>query len=354
MSPGTRGRTPVADGGLLPVGNIQGAEGLDDVLGAFDAPTRKALKGFLNDVSVALDGRGSDISAVLGNAAPATQDLRRVLTVVDAQRPALRALIRDSATTLQTIGAREADVRELVNAGDDVLDATAQRNAQLTATVKELPGFLREVRAFSREAEGASVDAAPALRTLRPVASRLKPGLQEAIKLGPTLQRVAKGLDPVITDAQTGLPALTSIVKAASPLVDVLNSAGRDLVPVVQVLDAYRDDTIAAAANIAAATNYTTPGPEGRPMRALRVLSPLWGEGLVGAEKRSPSNRYNPYHEPGGLRKMVTGLESFSCAHTSNAGNQQSLGAMAAPCLTMAPWTFKGENRSFPNVAQEP
>ncbi len=235
-----------------------------------------------------------------------------------------------------------------------MLGATAARNRELTATINALPAFLREVRAASRNAQAAAADAAPALRTLRPVASRLKPGLQEAIKLGPTLQRVAKGLDPVITEAQTGLPALTSIVKAASPLVDVLNSAGRDLVPVVQVLDTYRDDTIAAAANIAAATNYTTPGPEGKPMRALRVLSPLWGEGLVGAEKRSPSNRYNPYHEPGGLRKMATGLESFSCAHTSNPGNQQSLGAMAAPCLTMKPWTFKGEHRSFPNVTQDP
>lgn len=354
LTPGTRGTTPVADGGLLPPGNIQAAEGLDDVLGSFDAPTRKALKGFLQDVSVALDGRSADISAVLGNAAPAARDLRRVLTVVDAQRPALRALIRDSATTLETIAQREADVRELVVAGDEVLDATAQRTSQLTATVKELPGFLREARAFAGEVEGVSVDAAPSLRTLRPVASRLKPGLEEAVLLGPTLERVARGLDPVISQARTGLPALTSIVKAAGPLTDVLDSAGRDLVPVVQLLDAYKDDAVAASANIAAATNYTTPGPDGKPMRALRVLSPLWPEGLVGAERRSPTNRYNPYHEPGGLGKMVTGLESLSCAHTSNPQNQQSLGASAAPCLTMAPWSFRGETRSFPRLAQEP
>jgi len=354
LSPGTKGTPPVEDGGVLAVGNIQAAEGLDDVLGSFDAPTRKALKGFLRDISVALNDRGPDISAVLGNAAPATQDLRRVLTVLDAQRPAVKALIRDSATTLQTIAAREGDFRELVGAGDELLDATAQRNTQLTATVRELPAFLRDLRAFSTEIEATSREAAPTLRTLRPVASRLKPGLEEAIKLGPTLERVARGLDPVITRAQTGLPALTKIVKAAGPLVDVLNPAGRDLVPVVQYLDAYKLDVVSASANIAAATNYTTPGPDGKPMRALRVLSPIWPEGFVGAAQRSPTNRYNPYSAPGALAKMATGLESFSCSHTSNPQNQQSAGASVGPCLLAAPWTFKGQTRSFPRLTADP
>lgn len=351
LSPGTRGEPTIPDGGRLAAGNVQAAEGLDDVLASFDVPTRKALKGFLGDVSTALDDRSKDISAVLGNAAPAARDLRRTLDVLDAQRPAVRALIRDSSTTLQAIAAREADLRELVVAGDEVLDATASRNRDLTATIRELPGFLRELRSFSGEAEATAREAAPTLRTLRPVARYLTPSLEEATKLAPQLQRVAKALDPTITAAQKGLPALDRIVKAAQPLVNVLYPAGRDLVPVVQFLDAYRDDIVGASANTAAATNYTIPGPGGRRMRALRVLAPIWSEGIIGAEQRSPTNRYNPYHAPGGLRKIAEGgLESFSCKHTSNPQNAQSAGASAAPCLTAAPWTFKGETRSFPHV----
>lgn len=352
LSPGTKGRPTIADGGQLAVGNVQAAEGLDDVLASFDAPTRQALKGFLGDVSTALEGRSDDISAVLGNAAPAARDLRRTLDVLDAQRFAVRALIRDSSTTLQAIAARESDLRELVVAGDEVLDATATRNTQLTATVKELPGFLRDVRTFSAEVERTAREAAPTLRTVRPVARQLRPALQEATKLGPTLQRLARGLDPTITAARTGLPALTRAVDAVRPLTPILDSAGRDLVPVVQLADAYKRDLVSGAAIVAAATNYLTPGPNGQPMRALRVLSPLWSEGILGAEQRSPTNRYNPYHAPGALAKLATGLESFSCKHTSNPANAQSSGAQAAPCLQAQPWTFDGKARSFPRVEQ--
>ncbi|MTD44387.1 MCE family protein [Conexibacter sp. W3-3-2] len=351
LTPGTKGRTPVPDGGTLPAGNVQAAEGLDDVLASFDAPTRQALKDFLGDVDTALDGRADDISAVLGNAAPAARDLRRTLDVLDAQRPALRALIRDSATTLQTIADREGDLRELVVAGDEVLDATADRNAQLTATIRELPGFLRDVRSFSGAVEDTAREAAPTLRTLRPVARQLRPSLQEAIRLGPSLQRLARGIDPVVTAARRGLPALTRVVDAARPLVGVLDRAGRDLVPVIRFVDAYREDLVAGAATVAAATNYTVPGPGGRPNRALRVLSPIWSEGLLGAEKRSPTNRYNPYHVPGGLGKIIDGpLASFSCKHTSNPANAQSAGAQAAPCLQSEPWTVDGRTSQFPRV----
>lgn len=353
LSPGTKGKPLVPDGGRLAVANIQQAEGLDDVLGSFDAETRTALKGFLGDVNTSLKGRSDDISAVLGNAAPAARDLRRTLDVIDAERPALKQLINDSSTVLGEIAAREADVRELVVAGDEVLDATATRNTQLTATIRELPSFLREMRSFSTEVQATAREAAPTLRVLRPVARRLEPGLQEAIKLGPALQRVARGLDPTITAARTGLPALTRIVRSAQPAVDALYPAGQELVPVIQILDAYKDEIVSASANIAAATNYTTPGPGGRPMRALRVLSPLWTEGVLGAEQRSPTNRYNPYHSPGGLGKLATGLESFSCKHTANPPNLQSAGAPAAPCLQAAPWTFRGDTRSFPRLERD-
>lgn len=350
LSPGTKGGPVVEDGGELPTKNIQAAQGLDEVLGAFDEDTRTALKGFLDDMSVALDDRGADISAVLGNAAPATADLRRTLQVLDAQRPALRALIRDTSTTLRAVSDREADLRDLVRAGDELLGATADRNAEVTATIRELPGFLREGRATLGEVRATASEAAPTLRTLRPVAGLLKPGLEEAARLAPVLRTTFRRLDPVIGSARRGLPAATQVVDAAAPLLKALVPAGRDLVPVLQTLDAYKEDTLDAAANVAAATNAGVTGPDGTKRRYLRVLPPIWSEGRMGFAEREPYNRYNPYPAPGLNAKLgSTTFESFDCRHTSNPAVSSPLGG-SPPCLRMAPWTFQGKARSYPNV----
>lgn len=350
LSPGTKGTPTVPDGGLLAVRNIQAAQGLDEVLGSFDADTRKALKGFLGDMSVALDDRGADISAVLGNAAPATADLRRTLAVLDAERPALRALLRDTSAALEAVSSRQGDLQELVRAGDDLLGATAQRNARITETVRELPGFLRESRTALDEIRATAVDAAPTLRTLRPVAPLLEPALDEATRLAPALRTTFRRLDPVISVSRAGLPALTQVVDAARPLLRTLVPAGQDLVPVLQTLEAYRDDAVDQAAATAAATNASTVLPDGSRRRYLRVLPPIWTEGLMGFAKREPYSRANAYPAPGTGGKLATGgLEAFDCRNTTNPAVASPLGA-APPCITAKPWTFAGRTRSYPNA----
>jgi len=350
LSPGTKGTPVIEDGGTLAVENLQTAQGLDEVLGAFDEPTRKALKGLLNDAAVALDDRGADISSVLGNAAPATADLRRTLEVLDAERPALKALIRDSSTALRAIASRQADLQNLVRSGDELLGATARRNAEVTATVRELPGFLRESRSFMDEVRATSIEAGPTLKTLEPVAKLLEPGLREASLLAPVLRTTFRRLDPVISASRTAVPALTEVLDSARPLVQALFPAGQQLVPVVQLLDAYKNDLVTGAANAAAALNGDVVGPDGVSRRYLRVLPPIWSEGLMGFAKREPYNRANAYPAPGAAGDLAKGgLKAFDCRNTANPEASGQLGS-SPPCVTAEPWTFNGKTRQFPQL----
>src|SRR3954462_12231059 len=62
MSPGDRHGPAVPDGGRLATHNVESTQTVDRVLSAFDAPTRRAFKRFLNEFAAATKGRGESLN----------------------------------------------------------------------------------------------------------------------------------------------------------------------------------------------------------------------------------------------------------------------------------------------------
>jgi hypothetical protein len=148
---------------------VEEAQGVDEVLATFDEPTRGAFRAVLVDLAKALDGRSEDLNTTLGNAAPATGELRRLVEVVERRGPEVEGVVRDSGTVLRSLAARRSALQRLVVAGDLVLGATADRDRELEATVRALPPFLRDARRTLATAEATAIEAATTLRALRPV-----------------------------------------------------------------------------------------------------------------------------------------------------------------------------------------
>jgi phospholipid/cholesterol/gamma-HCH transport system substrate-binding protein len=356
LTPGSPNAPKLREDGRLPARQVGETQQLDQVLSAFDSPTRKAFKRFLVDLSASLDERGEDMSSALGNLGPATDDLGSLLLILDRQQDAVTRLIRDGGRVLRAVGRQEGNVQTLVTAGEQVFSATAARNAELTATVRALPPFLAELRRSLAVADRVAVDAAPTLRALRPVAPLLRPGLVEASRLAPELERLFRGVRPVQRAARTGLPAAVRIVKSAGPLMGVIHPAARELVPVIDYLGRYTSDIVASFANVGASTQASTPGPDG-PLHYLRTIIPLVNEGYYGFSHREPSNRHNPYTSPNALENHLHGgLRAFDCRNLSNPANfpppPPSTGP--PPCLVQPPWTFRGVTRAFPHVERTP
>lgn len=346
LTPGSPTAPKLEEGGSLKLANIGEPQGVDQVLGAFDATTRAEFKDFLSDLAIGLKGRGQDLNATLGNATPATEELDRLVRTLDAQRPAFKALVRDAGSALTAVGERSSDVRSLVRSGNTLLSATAARDRELTATVRALPPFLREGRVALAELEGVAADAAPTLRTLAPVAPLVRPALEEATKLGPQLEGAFRELDPVLDAAGPALPALTRTLTAARPLLGQLQSAGRELVPVVQYLNLYRHDLVTALANLGAVTQAV----DGLGQHYLRAVVPLTNELLSGQSTRFGTNRHNAYLAPGQIGDLATGtLPSSDCRSAGNA-TPLVLGSGAASCRVAPGFEFNGRRGYYPNV----
>jgi phospholipid/cholesterol/gamma-HCH transport system substrate-binding protein len=357
LTPGNEDGPELADEGTLDRSQVEPTVQIDEVLSVFDRHTRDDFRHFLVDLSRALEGRGESFSNATGNAAPTFEDLSRVVGVLDRERPAVRRIIRDGGLALAAIGSRQAELQELVTAGDAVLSATAARNRALTASVRAFPPFLTELRETLPAVEQTAAEAEPILSRLRPAAPLLRPALEGVERLSPQLGGLLRDIDPLIPLANRGLPAASRILKAARPLVRVLYPAGRELAPVVDYTSLYRREIVGGIANAASATQGGIRLADGSLRRYVRVVPPITSEQLFGYPKKLRGYRFNPYHAPGSLANVgAGGLMSFDCRETGDLQVEpgpRPRPVPGMPCIVQPPWTFQGEARSYAHVERD-
>lgn len=351
LTPGSPRAPKLRDGGTLPAAQVAPTQQLDQVLSTFDPRTRRAFQQLVGEMAAAGAGRGSDLSAAVADFQPASANAQRLLSVLDAQQGQVSQLIADAGSVLRSVGARGASLQTLVRAGDAVFSATAARDAGLTATVRALPPFLATLRTALGNLDLTVRQGGPTVHALRPAAPLLRPALAEVSSLSPRLRSLFAALPPVLRDARPGLDAADRLVSSVAGLAPVLDSAGRELVPVVQYLETYRREILAQITNLGTDLQGSTPQPGGAaPIHYLRVLFPFDNESLFGAGKRVPTSRYNPYFAPGAQDLLGKGgLRALSCANTGNSA-PPDVGGSPPPCVTQSPWTWQGVTRSFPHV----
>jgi virulence factor Mce-like protein len=355
LTPGDRDAPELPENETLDAGNIGDVQQIDEVLGAFDAPTRLAFTQFLRDTAKVLDKRSQDVNAALGNLAPTSEAAAELLTVLDRQKGSVQTLVRDSGTVLGAISARQDDLRSLVRAGNEVFSATAAESQALTETVRAFPPFLRDTRAALSDIDAVVVEAAPTLQLLRPAVPLLRPALLETARLAPLLRRTFDGLDPVVTAAGRGLPALDAILKAAHPALKTLYVAGRELIPVADYLRRYRTDAIASIAKVAASVNFPVTTSDGSVQRILRSMFIITDETPTDRTQRLGSNRHNAYPLPGELARVGNGgIRAFHCRNVNNPQSVPVIGQPSPPCVVSPKFSFRGQLRSYPHVEIAP
>ena len=351
ITPGDKASGDLADGGLLPAGQVRPTVELDEILRALDERTRTDLQRFLRGTAAAFDRRGGDVNAAVGHLPSFASDARTLVEILDTQERAVHRVVRDSGEVFESLGRGDGQLAGLIRAVDTVVTTTAGRNADLEETVRILPTTLRELQPTLADVESISREARPLVSDLRPAARKLEPTLRDGLALAPDLRGLFGEVDRVIDISHDALPATTRTVEAAHPLFEMLEPVLQEAQPVVDYLGMFEAELVAAFAGVAAVTQAQLPSAaDGEPLHYLRALVPFTAEGMVAAKERFGSNRHNPYFGPRALEKLAANLEAIDC---SNAGNQPAP-EPAPPCVVQEPLDFRGQKTAYPQIRKDP
>jgi phospholipid/cholesterol/gamma-HCH transport system substrate-binding protein len=353
--PRTAGTVP--EGGSLADGQVAHTVELDEILDALDPQTRASFRGWQQDLSRAVAGRGRDLNDALGNLPEFAEDGNDLLTLLDAQSESVRGLVRGTGEVFGALSRDEGQLHDLIVNAGDTFDATARQQEALAESLRIFPTFLDESKLTFQRLERFSRDTDPLVQDLRPAAKDLTPTLRDLRALAPDLRTTFTNLDPLISASRTGMPALRDTLSNAKPLVGQLQPFLQELNPILQWLEYNQLTTADFISNGAATLADTTDTVTNQEMgHYLRQFGPSGPDSVAMYPSRPAASRGNAYLRPDALtgekrdRYMMFG--NFDCANAGGERMTQVPDTSDAPsCFVQNPPAWPpGNTRPYPHI----
>ena len=260
LTPGSKNGPRLADGGILPEGQIAESVQLDEIFRTFNAKTRAAFQTWQQEAALSIEGQGASLSYAFGELEPAFTQFDRLFRVLDSQRLAVKQLFRNGATSLRALRGRQGELAGLIESSNAVFSTTAARDRDIEALFRAFPTFQDESKLTLNRLKGFALNADPVMKQLVPVAEQLSPTLIAFSKLAPQAKGFFEGLEPVIDRAPTGFPAARKLFRDQfPPLLRAVDPFLRNLNPVITGLGLYKHELTATMGNIASISNAKLP-----------------------------------------------------------------------------------------------
>ena len=329
LTPGTERRTAIPEGGSCRTAQVSPTVELDEIFRAFDPRTRRAFQVWMQTQAQAIKGHGRDINDALGNLGPFAEDASVAVDILNRQEGALRRLVSNTGVVFDALTERGDQLRGLIENSNLVFATTAARDRELQEAFVALPTFERESTRDARPARRVRGRHQPARHPAAAGGARAEPDARPTCRRSrPTCNALFRDLDKLITASRTGFPAAERILRDLRPLLAQIDPALRQLIPILEVLGAYKGELNSFFANTASATQAFDPGTR---LHYLRTTNPLNPENLAAYPRRIGSNRPNPYQLPGGYRRLDRSLQVYETRHCGRTAPTISTAAGPVP-----------------------
>jgi phospholipid/cholesterol/gamma-HCH transport system substrate-binding protein len=216
LTPGTKAAGELKDGQRIPIGQTLPDVNLDEILSALDGDTRSYLVMLLSGGAEGLKGNGRELANTIRRFEPTARDTRAIAEQLAQRRRNIRRVIHNFSLLVDELGSKDDQLAEFVENSNAVFGSLASQDANLRATLRELPSTLTATRGALGKAKLLGDELGPTLQALRPGARALGPSL---VQTRPFLRATT----PVIRDE------IRPFVRASRPAVKELRPALRDL-----------------------------------------------------------------------------------------------------------------------------
>jgi phospholipid/cholesterol/gamma-HCH transport system substrate-binding protein len=354
---GSRTGPRVPDGGLLANRNVGDLVTLDEILDTLDPYTRQAYRTWQQGVAQAVRDRGDELNDTIGNLPEFVESGGDLFEVLDENRRALGALVRNTGVVFAALTEREVQLRRLIENSDTVFTAIQSERDDFAQVWNIFPTFLAESRATYRRLERFARDTRPLVRDLRPALDDLRPTLLALRDLSPDLRTLFRNLDPLIEVSRESLPAQREIFEGLRPVLGELGPWLSELNPILAWLGEHQHTVTDIFANLGVATHARTGSRDPQATgHYLRQFGPTGAETASVHRNRLESNRGNTYIHPlslVGRERAERGIiDAFDCKNTSGGEGHKPDNAQSPSCYTQGPYQFGGLRR-FPHVQRE-
>jgi ABC-type transporter Mla subunit MlaD len=232
---------PGAGQHLLPLENNSTSVDPDLINDINKLPYAQRFRLILNELGAGLAGRGADIEAAVKRANPVLRNVTRLIAQLNSQSDRLVQLASDSEKILGPLSRERAHVAGFFTNAGAAAQASSERGADLEASLRKFPAFLREFRLTMRSLQGFSDAATPvftdlgkaapsftaATRELTPFSAASTVALKSLGATGEIAGPTLRAADPIVSKtselAQSGASPTT---KLASFLGSVKESKG--------------------------------------------------------------------------------------------------------------------------------
>lgn len=241
LIPGNEDAPPLESGRLI-VGSAVEAVELDNVLATLDSRTRAKLQVLIAQLNQTVKGRGGDhVNELIGSAAPLADGAARLVKAVAKDGPAIRELVNQLHALVGAVAGRERELASSVVGLNQLTDAVAPSQSELSRALEELPttltnanatlaavpgpvektgDLLAELRPATESLPDVAAQLSPVMRDLRPAVAELRPTLawlSQLLQYTPGLLSVADQTVPDATSAVTSLRPMVGFLRPYTP-----------------------------------------------------------------------------------------------------------------------------------------
>jgi phospholipid/cholesterol/gamma-HCH transport system substrate-binding protein len=216
LDPGSKPAKALTRGAVIPQAQTTRPIQLDEVLSNLDDRARTAGRIALEESDAAL-ARPGVIPGDLKAADATLLALRPVMEALDTRRDKIARLVTAFADIATAAGEDDARLARMLDSARETLGTLAARDADLDATLRQLPGFGDDLRTASGAVSELATQLNPTLDGIRAASDRLPNALAGLSGVVDRMDRTFDLARPVVDGARPLVADLRPLLAAARP-----------------------------------------------------------------------------------------------------------------------------------------